>query len=172
MKLLKEVVEEIKPDKDYEKDILDKVDSIIKEINKKLKDGKAILGGSGAKGTSLKTFDADIFVKFDYKKFKDRSNELSDILEKALNRIFRKVTRLHGSRDWGRTGRRQSWRRRATRRRDRGQYVLSHRNAGLVERQLQQGPHGCQYHGQPHHRNDRTSGQPGDRQDPPERRHL
>ena len=100
MKLLKEVVEEIKPDKDYEKDILDKVDSIIKEINKKLKDGKAILGGSGAKGTSLKTFDADIFVKFDYKKFKDRSNELSDILEKALNRIFRKVTRLHGSRDY------------------------------------------------------------------------
>jgi len=100
MKLLKEVVEEIKPNKDYEKEILDKVDSIIYKINKKIKDGKAVLGGSGAKGTFLKTFDADIFVKFNYVKYKDKDKELSDILEKVLKRIFKKVTRLHGSRDY------------------------------------------------------------------------
>ena len=100
MKLLKEVVNGIKPSKDYEKEIFNKVADIIKKINKRLKDGKAVLGGSGAKKTSLKTFDADIFVKFNYNKYKDRSNELSDILEKALKRIFKKITRLHGSRDY------------------------------------------------------------------------
>ena len=100
MKLLKEVVNGIKPSEDYEKEIFNKVADIIKKINKRLKDCKAVLGGSGAKKTSLKTFDADIFVKFNYSKYKDRSNELSDILEKALKRIFKKITRLHGSRDY------------------------------------------------------------------------
>ena len=100
MKLLKEVVDEIKPNKDYEKEILDKVDSIIDKINKKVKDGVAVLGGSGAKGTFLKTFDADIFVKFNYKKYKEKSNELSDRLEKVLRKIFKGVVRLHGSRDY------------------------------------------------------------------------
>ena len=59
MKFLKEVVENVKPSKDYEKEILDRVNTIIGKINRKLKDGKAILGGSGAKGTWLKAFDAD-----------------------------------------------------------------------------------------------------------------
>jgi len=100
MKLLKEVVDEIKPSREYEKEILDKVDSTISKINKRLKYGKAVLGGSGAKGTFLKTFDADIFVKFNYGKYKDKDKELSDILEKALKRIFKRVARLHGSRDY------------------------------------------------------------------------
>ena len=100
MKLLKEVIKEVKPSRDYEKEVLSKVDSIINKINKKLRDGKAILGGSGAKGTWLKTFDADIFVKFKYSKYKDKSKELSDILEKVLKKIFKKKIRLHGSRDY------------------------------------------------------------------------
>ena len=100
MKLLKEVVDEIKPTKDYEEEILGKVSSTICKINKRLKYGKAVLGGSGAKGTFLKTFDADIFVKFNYLKYKDKDKELSDILEKVLKRIFKGVVRLHGSRDY------------------------------------------------------------------------
>ena len=68
-KLLLEVIGDIKPSKEYEKEILDKANNIINKINKDIKDAKAVLGGSGAKGTWLKTFDADIFVKFNYNKF-------------------------------------------------------------------------------------------------------
>jgi len=98
-KLLLEVIKNIRPHEDYEKEILDKANDIIKKINSSLKHTKTILGGSGAKGTWLETFDADIFVKFNYSKFKDKSSELSDILEKFLKRHF-KITKLHGSRDY------------------------------------------------------------------------
>jgi len=98
--LLKEVLEEIKPSKQEEKKVLKKINSVVDKINKGLKDAKAILGGSGAKGTWLKTFDADIFVKFNYKIYKDKSNVLSDVLEKHLKKKFKKIQRLHGSRDY------------------------------------------------------------------------
>ena len=96
--LLLEALEDIKPSKEYEEDILGKANNIINKINKGIKDAKAILGGSGAKGTWLKTFDADVFVKFNYSKFKDKSDKLSNILEAFLKKYF-KITRLHGSRD-------------------------------------------------------------------------
>ncbi|MCH8004418.1 MAG: CCA tRNA nucleotidyltransferase [Nanoarchaeota archaeon] len=98
-KLLSEVINEIKPSNEYEKEILGKANNIIYKINKNIKDAKAVLGGSGAKGTWLKTFDADVFVKFNYNKFKDKSDKLSDNLEKFLKKNF-KITRLHGSRDY------------------------------------------------------------------------
>jgi len=100
MKLLKEVIGDVAPSEDYGKEILGKADFIIDKINRRLGDGKAILGGSGAKGTWLKTFDADIFVKFNYSKYKDKSKELSDVLEKVLKKSFKRVARLHGSRDY------------------------------------------------------------------------
>jgi len=99
-KLLNEVAEEIKPDKEYEKEILDKAHDIIRKINSKLKGGKAVLGGSGAKGTWLRTFDVDIFVKFSYSKFKDKSDDLSDAIEKVLKGCFGTVSELHGSRNY------------------------------------------------------------------------
>jgi len=98
--ILDDVLKEIQPDKNYEKEIFEKLNSIIKKINQNQKNIKAVLGGSGAKGTWLKTFDADIFVLFDYSKFKDKSDKLSDILEKILKKKFKNVTRLHGSRDY------------------------------------------------------------------------
>lgn len=65
----------------------------------RIKDAKPVLGGSGAKGTWLKDIhDIDIYVKFDYQKYKNRSNEISKILEKSLNNF--KFTKLHGSRDY------------------------------------------------------------------------
>ncbi|MDP6548308.1 MAG: CCA tRNA nucleotidyltransferase [Candidatus Woesearchaeota archaeon] len=98
-KLLLEVLEDIKPSKDYEKDILGNANNIISAINKGIKNAKAVLGGSGAKGTWLKTFDVDIFVKFNYNKFSDKSDELSSILEKLLKKKF-KIVKLHGSREY------------------------------------------------------------------------
>ena len=98
--ILDEVLQEIQPDENYEKEIFDNLNTIIKKINGNQKYINAILGGSGAKGTWLKTFDADIFVLFDYNKFKDKSDKLSDILEKVLKKKFNNVIRLHGSRDY------------------------------------------------------------------------
>ena len=98
--ILAEVLQEIKPDKTYEKEIFNELKSIIKKINKNQKNVKAILGGSGAKGTWLKTFDADIFALFDYRKFQDKGDKLSDILEKILKKKCKNVIRLHGSRDY------------------------------------------------------------------------
>ncbi|MBI2557852.1 CCA tRNA nucleotidyltransferase [Candidatus Woesearchaeota archaeon] len=98
--ILDEALKEIQPDKNYEKEIFEKVGIIIKKINQGQKNIKAILGGSGAKGTWLKTFDADIFAVFDYKKFKGKSDKLSDILEKVMKKKFKNVSRLHGSRDY------------------------------------------------------------------------
>ena len=99
-KILDEALKEIQPDKNYEKEIFSKLNNIIKKINQNQKYIKAILGGSGAKGTWLRTFDADIFVLFNYNKFKDKSDKLSDILEKILRKKFRNIARLHGSRDY------------------------------------------------------------------------
>ena len=98
--ILNEVLKEIQPDKAYENEIFARLNDIIKKINQGQKDKKAILGGSGAKGTWLKTFDADIFVLFDYKKYKDKSDKISDVLEKILNKKFKKIIKLHGSRDY------------------------------------------------------------------------
>jgi len=101
MKLLKDVLKEIKPTKEEEKKVLDSVNSVLKRINKNLRYAKAVLGGSGEKGTWLKGLpDMDIFVLFDYERFKNKSNKLSDILEKRLRKSFHKLIRIHGSRDY------------------------------------------------------------------------
>jgi tRNA nucleotidyltransferase (CCA-adding enzyme) len=101
MKLLNEVIKNIKPTEEEEKEVKAKIDDFLKRVNKGLKDAKAELGGSGAKGTWLsQAHDADIFVAFNYQKFKDRSEQLSDILEKRLKKNFKKIIRLHGSRDY------------------------------------------------------------------------
>ena len=98
--ILNQVLQDIQPDKSYEKEIFERLNFIIKKINQNSKDFKAVLGGSGAKGTWLQTFDADIFVLFDYKKYRDKSDKLSDILEKNLKMKFKKLIKLHGSRDY------------------------------------------------------------------------
>src|SRR3989338_11626436 len=98
--ILNEALNDIMPDKEYEREIFKRLNFIIKKINGSRKDFHAILGGSGAKGTWLKAFDSDIFVLFDYNKYKDKSSELSDILEKSLKKKFGKIIRIHGSRDY------------------------------------------------------------------------
>jgi len=101
MKLLNEILKEIKPTKEEEKEVKSTITNFISNLNKGLKNAKAILGGSGAKGTWLsKAHDADIFVQFNYKKYKDKSSEIANILEKHLKKKFTKISRLHGSRDY------------------------------------------------------------------------
>ncbi len=101
MELLKQVLEKIKPSKKEEREVKEKVDEFLKKINPNLKDAEALLGGSGAKGTWLSgAHDVDIYVSFDYEKYKGSSDKISDILEKILKKIFPKLERLHGSRDY------------------------------------------------------------------------
>ncbi len=91
------VLEDIKPTKQEEKEVKEISNKIIKKI--KIPDAKVITGGSGAKGTWLRDdYDVDLYVRFNYKKYKLK--DISKILGKELNKKFRKVERLHGSRDY------------------------------------------------------------------------
>ncbi len=101
MKILKEVLEDIKPSAKDKKELKQKINLILKILNSSLKDARAVLGGSGAKDTWLKGVkDADIFVLYNYSKYKDRSDQLSDILHKTLKKNFKNISRVHGSRDY------------------------------------------------------------------------
>jgi len=101
MNILNEILKEIKPSAEEEKDVLGKVDAFIKRVNKGLKDAKAELYGSGAKGTWLRGgFDADIFVKYDYNRYADKSDEISGHLGKHLKKRFKNIEVMHGSRDY------------------------------------------------------------------------
>jgi len=97
--LLAKVILEIMPDKAYEKEIMQKANHIVKTINKGLKGAKATIGGSAAKGTWLKNFDADIFVQFSYANHFEKNDQLSTILEAFLKKHFT-ISKIHGSRDY------------------------------------------------------------------------
>ncbi|MDP4012000.1 MAG: hypothetical protein Q8R00_00120 [Candidatus Nanoarchaeia archaeon] len=82
---------------------VDKVNAIAKKIISKinLKDAVTSLGGSGAKNTWLKgSKEIDVYVRFNYKRYNNKSNELADILHSHLKNKFKKISRLHGSRDY------------------------------------------------------------------------
>jgi len=99
----KNVVKEILKDVSPSKADISRIDDVKKKILNKLSfpGVKAVIGGSGAKNTWLRnTNDIDIYVKFNYSKYKDKSSELSEILHKHLKKKFSKVKRLHGSRDY------------------------------------------------------------------------
>lgn len=94
-KILKQVLNEIKPDKE-----LPEVKRFVNKLNKQLKNNKvkakAVLGGSFAKGTWLKEdHDVDIFAAFD---LKYKNEDLSRMLEKALKQWT--PLRVKGSRDY------------------------------------------------------------------------
>lgn len=94
---MKFVLDRIKPSSDERK----RVEKLAKEIIQKIKvkDAKAVLGGSGAKDTWLRgSHDVDIYVKFNYNKYKDKSEKLANYLEKGLKKF--KYEKLHGSRDY------------------------------------------------------------------------
>src|SRR3989338_8777162 len=94
---LKKIIEEITLSKEETNQILSLANSICKKLT--TGDHKAIIGGSFAKGTNLKgTYDVDIYVKFNYKKYKDKN--ISSILLRILKKKFLFVKKVHGSRDY------------------------------------------------------------------------
>jgi tRNA nucleotidyltransferase (CCA-adding enzyme) len=100
---MQEVFKTIKPSTAEQAKVKKVINAFIKKLNSKLKDAKAILGGSGAKDTWLSgNHDIDIFVQYDLKKYKEQSAELSDLLKDSLKKAFPKIKprRLHGSRDY------------------------------------------------------------------------
>ncbi len=99
MKLLQEVLKDLKPN---EKKVKREVDIVINAINRQLKkqgiNAQAVAGGSIAKNTFLKDdCDCDIFVKFDYLY---AFTDISKALESVLKKIYKGVKTLHGSRDY------------------------------------------------------------------------
>jgi tRNA nucleotidyltransferase (CCA-adding enzyme) len=95
-----EVLSRIKPTAAEEKALNAQIAMFVKKLNNVLDDTRAVLGGSGAKGTWLKKqHDADIFVVFPAS-YKNHSAELSDVLEKKLKKLRMPFSRLHGSRDY------------------------------------------------------------------------
>ncbi|HLC85754.1 MAG TPA: CCA tRNA nucleotidyltransferase [Candidatus Nanoarchaeia archaeon] len=89
------ILKKIKPAENEERDISTKVSKFLKILNKNLSEGKAIVGGSFAKGTWLKgQHDIDLFALF------SSEEKISDKLEKAVKKSFKKYERIHGSRDY------------------------------------------------------------------------
>jgi tRNA nucleotidyltransferase (CCA-adding enzyme) len=101
MKFLVDLKKDLQPSGDEKKRIVTETNYVLKKLNSRLRKAKAILGGSGAKGTWLRgIIDIDIFVCYNYKKFSKHSSELSDLLQPVLKKLFRNVRRIHGSRDY------------------------------------------------------------------------
>lgn len=95
-KILKQVLEEIKPEKEKVREIEEFLKKLNSEIKKNKIKAKAVSGGSYAKNTWLKgDYDADIFVKFDLNYAKE---DLSKLLAKVLKKF--KPEKIHGSRDY------------------------------------------------------------------------
>lgn len=90
----------------YEKATIElAVNIILKRLNlalkKKFIKAKTECGGSFAKETWLPgSTDIDCFVRFNYRRYKNKSSILADILEPAIASAFSNYKRLHGSRDY------------------------------------------------------------------------
>ena len=100
---LNTILSTIKPGRKEQQHVASAITSFLLALHKNLKDAKAILGGSGAKGTWLSgNHDIDIFVLYKYTIYKAQSKELSNLLEPILKKSFptQKIERLHGSRDY------------------------------------------------------------------------
>jgi len=107
-KLLEEERAFLKPTAQENAVVKKAADDFVRKLDRALKlvrlKAKAVVGGSGAKGTWLRGMhDIDVFVCFDYNRYKEKSNELSEFLAAAMKKAFPKNERLHGSRDYFRT---------------------------------------------------------------------
>ena len=93
--MFESILKEIKPTKKEEEELNSKVAIFLRSLNDNLKEGKIVVGGSFAKGTWLRgQHDLDIFVQY------PNEEKISDKLETAIKKTFRKYQRIHGSRDY------------------------------------------------------------------------
>ncbi len=96
---MKQIIKKIKPTKREVRTLESNLKFVLDRLNKNLKDAQAVVGGSIAKGTWLKSdHDVDIFVKFDHIKFKDA--DISKLLENKLKLTFPKYRAIGGSRTY------------------------------------------------------------------------
>lgn len=101
--LLEEVIDRITPSPEEAAETQEATNRTIDGIRKLLKGlpVKVVVAGSGKKHTQLKnTGEIDLFVLFNYKKYSDRHETIPDILGNRLRGRFKKLSRLHGSRDY------------------------------------------------------------------------
>ncbi|MAG47420.1 CCA tRNA nucleotidyltransferase [archaeon] len=91
------ILQEIKPsEKEIEKSNKVLI-SLVKDLKQNLKNCSIVIGGSFAKDTWLSgNHDIDLFIKFNYLKFKDK--DISEFLKNNLKKIKYKI--VHGSRDY------------------------------------------------------------------------
>jgi len=96
--LIKNILQKITPSEEENQHIKKVLREVLQNIQ--IKDAKILPGGSWAKDTRLQdTHEVDLFVKFNYQKYKDKSDRLSEFVKKALEKKF-KVQTLRGSRDY------------------------------------------------------------------------
>ena len=94
-----DILAKFAPTKEDQRQLHVQIQDVVKKI--KVKDASVLVGGSGGKNTWLKgTHDIDLYVLFKYEKYKDKSDQLADLLHTALKKSFKTIDRLHGSRDY------------------------------------------------------------------------
>jgi tRNA nucleotidyltransferase (CCA-adding enzyme) len=105
-KVLEQIKKEIIPSKEEQKKVNEIAQEIVQLINQKADkfNAELIIGGSVAKGTWLPgIYDIDCFLRFDYEKYKNKSEQLPEFAEKIVRSCFKEYKRLHGSRDYFQT---------------------------------------------------------------------
>jgi len=103
--VIKKATELIKPSEKEIVILYGTIDQIKSAVTNQLKlqgiNADLIVGGSVAKNTWLPGIhDIDFFLRFNYNKYKGKSDQLADIAEKVLKNCFPNIQRLHGSRDY------------------------------------------------------------------------
>ncbi|MBN2881207.1 nucleotidyltransferase domain-containing protein [Candidatus Woesearchaeota archaeon] len=104
-KIKQKVLDTVLMSKQDESRLYKKVDNIISQLTKSAVklgfDVSIELGGSSAKKTFLKgDFDCDVFVRFDYKKYKSKNEELSKYLFEILSNAKIQFNEVKGSRNY------------------------------------------------------------------------
>ena len=91
------ILKKIKPTKEEAEITTKLINLFLLELRNRIRGADISIGGSFAKGTWLKgNYDIDIFIKFDYNKYK--SKDISKIVENKINNF--KFKKLHGSRTY------------------------------------------------------------------------
>ncbi len=101
--VLKRVLPVISPSPSELKQAESAAKLFISKLNRNLKpkSAMAIIGGSNKKQTQLRnTFEIDVFALFGRRKYSDNDKSLSELLEQAIKKSFKKAERIHGSRDY------------------------------------------------------------------------
>ncbi len=98
--VLAKALKTVKPSAKEQAELNDIVDAFLSRLDKAVKpDAEIVVGGSYAKGTWLRgNVDVDIFIRFDYDKFKGK--DISLALFKKLSTSFKTFEKVHGSRDY------------------------------------------------------------------------